>query len=191
MATTGRNVAVGVFDDRLHAEIAVEELVRAGFAPDQIGVVIPDAPPGIEAPHLPTGSLAREGAMAGATGGAILGAVLGTALSAVLLPGVGLALVGGFFMAALVGASGGILGALLGVGVQEEEAHAHAQAFHSGRSLVTVQAGDRYDEAVAILNEAAERRDPREEARIRARLADMAEDDTPPPGGGGVFVPQP
>jgi hypothetical protein len=176
----------------MHAEIAVKELTQAGFLPDQIGIVIPDAPAGIEAPHLPTGTLAEEGALAGAAGGAVVGAVVGMALTAAILPGVGLALVGGFLMASLAGAAGGsMLGALVGMGVPEEEAHAHAEAFHSGRTLVTVRAGTRYDEAVGILQRAAEQRDPREIARLRARLSEMAEDNEAPPSGAAAFVPRP
>jgi uncharacterized protein (DUF111 family) len=120
----------------------------------------------------------------------VVGALLGIALSVAILPGVGLALIGGFLVASLAGAAGGsVLGALLGMGVPEEEAHSHAEAFHSGRTLVTVRAGDRFAEAAAILDRAAEQRDPRENARIRDRLTDLAEEDRTPSG--GVFSPRP
>jgi hypothetical protein len=191
METSERKVAVGVFDDRLHTEMVVTELVKAGFESGQIGVVIPDAPPGIEAPHVASGSLAREGAVAGATGGAILGAIFGTALAGVLMPGVGLALVGGFLLVGLAGATtGSILGTLLGLGVPEEEARDHEQAFHSGRSLVTVHAGNRYGEAVAILDRVAQQGDPLAGARIRARIAEMGEDSVAPPPSGGAYMQQ-
>src|SRR5271166_3885442 len=59
--TTDRTTAVGDFDDRSHAHYAVEELQRAGFTAEQIGVVVPDEG-SIEVPPLPPGTKAGEGA---------------------------------------------------------------------------------------------------------------------------------
>ena len=42
MATSKkRNTVVGVFEDRQHANMAIDELKRAGFRDDQIGIVMP------------------------------------------------------------------------------------------------------------------------------------------------------
>jgi len=101
--------------------------------------------------------------------------------------------VGGLLAAALGGAvtggtGGGILGALIGLNVPEEEARHCAQQFHSGRCLVTVHAGDRYEEAVAILRRVAERP---EHHHTRHRRFDLTSDTDPGDGAGSVFVPRP
>ena len=91
--------------------------------------------------------------------GVVLGAVFGAALSNVVLPGIGPVIVGGLLAATLGGAavgaaSGGVVGALVGMSVPEEEARHFESQFHSGRTLLTVQAEDRHEEAVAILRRA-------------------------------------
>ena len=60
-------------------------------------------------------------------------------------------------MAATVGgaaagaAAGGLLGALTGLGVSEEDAKFYEGEFKAGRTIVSVRAAARYDEAVRIL----------------------------------------
>jgi len=51
------------------------------------------------------------------------------------------------------GAIGGLTGALTGMGVSKEDAAYYDQEFRSGRTLVTVDAGDRRAEAEAIMRE--------------------------------------
>ena len=46
---------------------------------------------------------------------------------------------------------GGIVGALVGMGIPEPEAQAYQREVEAGRHLVTVKANGRYSEAVAIL----------------------------------------
>ena len=63
---------------------------------------------------------------------------------------------GGLFAANLVkavggGAVGGIVGALIGLGIPEEDAHYYEGEFKKGKTLVTVHAADRASEAWAIL----------------------------------------
>jgi len=53
-------------------------------------------------------------------------------------------------------AGGGLLGTLIGLSVPEEDARAYEKEFHSGRTVVTVQAGDRAEVAEAILKRARE-----------------------------------
>jgi hypothetical protein len=193
MATTNRTTAVGVFADRTHAEHAVEQLRRSGFTPEQIGFVVPDAPSQVEVPPLDRGTKAGEGAATGLAAGAALGGLVGAALATVIIPGVGPVIASGLLAAVLTGAaagaaSGGMLGALIGLDVPEEEAHHYQREFHSGRSLVTVRAGERYDEAVAILQQAAEWQDPR--AHHAGRLAERNEGDTGDPGSDSVVAPR-
>ena len=192
MATKDRDTAVGVFTDFTHAEQAIEELRSSGFASDRIGFIADD-PAKMEAPPVESGTQAGKGAAVGATVGGVLGAALGLAVAAVVLPVAGPVIVGGLLAGALGGAvtggaSGGILGALIGLNVPEEEARHCEQQFHSGRSLVTVQAGDRYEEAVAILRRVAERP---EHHHTRHRTHDLSSDNGPGDGAGSVFVPRP
>ena len=46
---------------------------------------------------------------------------------------------------------GGLVGALAGAGIPEDEAHYYQGEFEAGRTIVTVEAGGRADEARAIL----------------------------------------
>lgn len=185
--------AVGVFPDRTRAEQAVDALLRAGFQPDQIGFLTPDAPQGVEPPPVDRGTKAEEGAAAGAVAGGTLGGLVGAALAAGMIPGVGPILAGGL-LAGVVGgaltglAGGGIVGALIGLEIPEEEAHRYEREFHSGRTLVTVRAGDRYDEAAAILRQAEEM--PETAGHHRASLSRLGAGDDEP-GTGTAFTPRP
>ena len=191
MSLTGRGVAVGVFADRSHAEYAVAELQRSGFTAEQIGFVVPDAPKGIEPPPLDPGTKAGEGVAAGVVAGGALGSLLGAALLTVAVPGIGPVLAGGLLAGILGGATvgaagGGILGALIGANVPEEEARHYEREFHSGRTLVTVHAGDRYDEAAAILNREAETPEAKLPGTARGRLTGSAGGDATD-GAGSAF----
>jgi hypothetical protein len=147
--------AVGVFKDRGQAESAVQDLRGAGFSQDQIGVAVrheEELP--MNVPTTPE-TKAPEGTLAGALTGGALGGLLG-AVAAGLIPGVGPFLGAGILAAAAGGAAagaaaGGLLGALIGLGIPEEEARYYHTEVESGRTLVTVKAGDRYEQAVDIL----------------------------------------
>jgi hypothetical protein len=78
-----------------------------------------------------------------------------------VIPGVGPVLTSGLLASALGGAltglaGGDLVGALIGLEIPEEEARGYEREFHSGRTIVTVRAGERYDEAAAILQQAAQ-----------------------------------
>jgi hypothetical protein len=96
-----------------------------------------------------------EATAAGVVGGGVIGGILGAA-AALLIPGLGPAIAGGILTAVLGGAAigavaGGLIGALTSMGVPENEARFYQDELQAGRTLVTVQAGDRYNEALAIL----------------------------------------
>src|SRR5947209_3606354 len=117
-ATSTQTVLIGVFAHRRQAQQYVEELKRAGFRDDEIGV----ATPGGEEPHL-----VEESAVAGAITGGAMGVFAGMALALGLIPGVGPVLLGGVLASILGGAAvgataGGMLGALIGMGIPEEYA---------------------------------------------------------------------
>jgi len=161
---TGRQTIAGLFPDRRSAERAIEELKRAGFHQQQIGVVIRDHERrGVEH-HRDTH--AAEGAVTGVLGGGVLGGVAGylLAIGALTIPGIGPVLAGGALAEALgvvagtaaVGAgigaaAGGLVGVLVGMGIPEEEAQHFERGFGAEEALVTVKAADRVMEALAIL----------------------------------------
>lgn len=154
---TQRVTAVGVFEDRQKAQQAVNELKRAGFREDQIGVAGREGETVTGAgDSLGTGSKVAIGAATGATAGAGIGALWGIGILAGVLPAIGPAIAGGTLAtilssAAAGAAAAGLAGALIGLGIPEDEAKYYESEFHSGRIIVTVRAENRYDEAVAIL----------------------------------------
>lgn len=162
MTTHQHTTAIGVFTERAQADRALEVLHNAGFTDDMIGFIQRDlrnADTGraaTDATKMPATADDKTGAAAtGAVGGGILGGLLGAA-AALVIPGIGPAIAGGILVTTLGGAAigavaGGLIGALTNMGIPEEEARYYQQELESGRTLVTVNAGDRYDEAVTIL----------------------------------------
>jgi len=154
--TNPRTTVVGAFDKRSDAERAVEELHRAGFSDDQIGFATRGGEAAAGSTTIEeTGSHAGSGAAGGLLTGGVIGGILG-ALAAGLIPGIGPVIAGGILTGVLGGAAagaaaGGLIGALGGMGVPEEEAHHYNREFEAGRTIVTVRAGDRHDEARAIM----------------------------------------
>ena len=151
--THGRTV-VGLFRDRNDAESAIRELKDAGFTDKQIGVAMRNPEEQRELIE-DTGSTAAEGAAVGAVSGGVVGGLIGL-LGSLLIPGVGPIVVGGVLASTLAGAgigaaAGGIIGALMGLGVPEADARHFDEGLRSGGVLVTVDAGDRIAEAIAIL----------------------------------------
>ena len=157
MKASQRSVVVGVFQDRSRAQQAVQELRNVGFSEDHIGVVTRDETTGKTKTAKGDGSYAGEGAAIGAAAGAGVGALWALGIAAGLLPGIGPAIIGGGMLASLLASAAtgaavaGIVGALVGLGIPEEEAKYYESEVHAGRTLVTVRADGRYDEALAIL----------------------------------------
>jgi len=157
MATATRTIAVGAFEDRQRAQQAVDELRRLGFREDQIGV----AARGDEHVEGATavgekGSKVATGAGIGAATGLGVGALWGIGILAGVMPVIGPAIAGGtlatILSSAVAGAAAaGLAGALIGLGIPEEEAEFFDQEFKEGRTIVTVKADGRYDQAMAVL----------------------------------------
>jgi hypothetical protein len=155
MAESERAV-VGVYDDRLAAERAVDALEQAGFSSDRIGFALrgDDVARGgmiVDA----EGTKDAKGAAAGAVTGGMVGGVLAAAAS-MLIPGVGPIMAGGilaaFFGGAIAGtAVGGILGAMSGLGLSEDEARFYERHFSEGRAIVAIRPGARVADAAEIL----------------------------------------
>ena len=151
--TTGRTV-VGMFRTRSNAEAASRDLKTAGFADEQIGVAMHEKDEQVDLLES-AGGQAAEGAAAGALSGSVLGGLIGL-LGSILVPGLGPIVVAGVLASTLAGAgigaaAGGLIGALIGLGVPEEDARHFDQGLRQGAVLITVDAGPRTNEAVAIL----------------------------------------
>jgi uncharacterized protein (TIGR02271 family) len=145
---------VGLFETRLCAERAVEELKAAGFDESKIGMVYRDA----EGHTVKTGTAdethAAEGAAVGAAAGA--GAAVLGSLAVSFIPIAGPILAVGPLAAALVSAAagaaaGGLAGGLIGWGIPEEDAAFYEKEVSSGRYLLTVDANGRAADARAAM----------------------------------------
>jgi hypothetical protein len=163
MTGAQRSLIVAVFNDHNEADRAVDELRRAGFRNDQIGMVSRDPNTG-KATTRPAkdkgvseGTGAAVGAVAGAVAGAGIGGAVALGILAGVIPGIGPAIAAGTLGVVLANAAGGaaiagVAGALIGLGVSEEEARHYEGEFKAGRTLVTVHnVGNRFDEAWNIL----------------------------------------
>jgi len=158
MATQQATV-VGVFPDRQQAQRAVRALRDAGFREDQIGLASSGQDSGTLSSDADTdseNSYAGEGAMTGLAAGAGVGALWGLGILSGVLPVIGPAIAGGTLgvllsSAAAGAATAGVAGLLAGMGVPKEEAEYYESEMHAGRSIVTVNAGDRRSEAFSII----------------------------------------
>jgi hypothetical protein len=156
---TSRTV-VALLPSRGAAEAAMRDLLEAGFREDQIGVAMRN--PQGDTASAGDGDVVRGAVEDGATKGAVSGGVVGGMvglLGSLLIPGVGPLVAGGVLASVLAGAgagaaTGGVLGGLIAVGATEEEVRHFEAGLSEGRALLTVDAGARTDEAVAILRRA-------------------------------------
>src|SRR5262245_60960590 len=115
MAERRRKIAVGVFRDRDHARQAVDELTRAGFRPDQIGVAARNedvrkareraARARRKAKEAP--AKWEGGAATGVAAGAGVGALWALGAAAGLIPAIGPVISGGILASVLASAAGG------------------------------------------------------------------------------------
>jgi hypothetical protein len=141
-----------VFANVSQAREAIDRLKDVGFPAERINLVmkstdeyVPQDVVAVTAKQDETSEAAATGALAGMGLGALVGlALVGTSI---VLPGVGLVLIGGPIAAALTGAglggaSGGLIGALVGAGVPENEASEHVPHITNGGVVVYVMADD-------------------------------------------------
>lgn len=159
-------MVLGVFTDRINAEVSISELEKHGFDPKDISIIMKDESGKVV---QGTGFNIAEGAASGAATGGILGGLTGLliGIGAITMPGVGAILIGGPIAAALgiTGAAatavsgavtgalaGGFVGALVGLGVPEEVARDYEEAIKQGAILIAVPTIDRNeDEAREIM----------------------------------------
>jgi hypothetical protein len=157
MVRTTACTVMGVFNTRGHAERAIDSLRHAGFSAEQIGVAAPGE--NLHQDESPTAKLektAEKGAVSGVVTGTFVGALAGTAIVTGLIPGIGpviaVGILAGIVGGAAAGAAlGGFAGPFVLLGLSEENAHRYGQELRQGRTLVAVQADDRWAEAAEIL----------------------------------------
>jgi uncharacterized membrane protein len=148
-------IVVALFLDQADAEQAINDLHEAGFINDDIGVAMHEG--GRRADSATSAESTAEGAAKGALSGGIVGGALGL-LGSLLLPGIGPIVAGGLLVTMLAGAglgaaTGGIIGALVNMGIPREVAEHFDRGFREGGVLVTVRADERAMEARAILRD--------------------------------------
>jgi hypothetical protein len=145
--------AVGVFANRFETENALLEIKSSGFPMDNVSVVGRNADPenkvaGVEV-QKSIDNKADEGAVAGAVTGGALGGVTGllVGLGTLAIPGVGPVILAGAAATALattlagtaIGAGGAsLLGALIGLGVPDNDAQVYSDLLEQGYYLVVV-----------------------------------------------------
>lgn len=140
-----KNVSVfGIYKNGALAEVAVDRIVAAGFAHNDISVLLPDTKSSRDFAHEKS-TKAPEGTTAGATAGGVVGGTLGllAGIGALAIPGLGPFIAAGPIMAALAGAGaggavGGLIGALVGMGIPEYEAKRYEGRIKEGGVLMSV-----------------------------------------------------
>jgi hypothetical protein len=122
----------------------VEDLRAAGFANQDISVLMPDKTGSRDFAHEQK-TKAPEGASVGAGAGGILGGAMGllAGIGTLAIPGVGAFVAAGPLMAALGGAAvgaavGGLAGTLIGLGMPEFEAKRYEGKIRGGNVLISV-----------------------------------------------------
>lgn len=158
MKKDARNLVAGVFYTRSEAEQAINDLRSAGFADDNIGMIARDSS-GRIVNERGGETMAGEGAAAGAVVGAGAGALVGLGVLTGTIPVIGPVLAIGTLGTILLNAAGGaailgLVGALIGLGIPEDDARYYESEIQGGRFLVTVDAGNRQTEAWSILHRA-------------------------------------
>ncbi|MBD2539295.1 DUF1269 domain-containing protein [Coleofasciculus sp. FACHB-SPT36] len=161
MVLTQPKRAFGVFSSLQDAEGAIQELKAAGFPMNQVSAINKESEP----VSPPPASKAQEGTTLGAIAGGAAGSVLGLALGLgtiaaipVLGPisiiGVAATALATTLTSGVIGATaGGLLGALTGYGIPDEQAAIYNDRIHHGDYFLIVEGTEaEVRQAEAILN---------------------------------------
>jgi hypothetical protein len=139
-----KTAVFGIYKTVGNAERAVGTLTSAGFANNDISVLLTDAQTTHDFAHEKN-TKAPEGTATGVATGGIIGGALGllVGLGTLAIPGLGPLLVAGPLVATLAGvgaggAAGGIIGALVGMGIPEYEAKRYEGRVKDGGVLLSV-----------------------------------------------------
>jgi len=149
-----KRIVVGVFRDLDLARAVVHDMAALNVPPDEISLisrVTDEHPLDPEMQETATVKDAKTGAVVGGFSGLLLG------LSPILVPGVGVALVGGWLFATLAGATlgsitGSFAGALIDMGMRAQVAHHYTEAVNRGETVVMVRTHPELeDEIIALM----------------------------------------
>jgi hypothetical protein len=143
MVVLERSIVVGVFTERGSADRAIEELQRAGFRNEQIRFEQQEATP--DRVVMPGGNVGGVPAGFGTTAGTP--APIITSDEPIRQGG----LIGSIKRLFAGRTDVHIVDDLVAMGVPEEEARYYQSEFELGHSIVTVEAGDRREDALVIL----------------------------------------
>jgi hypothetical protein len=142
--TSKKTAVFGLYPNVERAERAVDELVSASFASDDVSVLLADNQGSKDFAHEKQ-TKAPEGTTTGAAAGGTIGGTLGllAGIGALAIPGVGPFIAAGPIMGALAGigvggAVGGLVGALVGMGIPEYEAKRYEGRVKEGGVLLSV-----------------------------------------------------
>lgn len=138
---------IRVYDTFNQADRVVRELQSAGVASDSISLVAGDNSAQITSVE----DIATAGAGVGAAFGGGAGLLAGLGLLAI--PGLGPVVAAGWLVSsatcAVAGAAaGGLIGALVGTGIDETDAHVCAEIVRRGGTIVSVRADEPFEERI-------------------------------------------
>ncbi len=141
----GKNTVVyGIYQSRDTAELAVDQMLAAGFRNEDISVLLQDNAGTKDFAHEKA-TKAPEGTTTGALTGGTIGGTLGllAGIGALAIPGLGPFIAAGPIMGTLAGLGtgglvGGVIGALVGMGIPEYEAKRYEGRIKSGGILLSV-----------------------------------------------------
>ncbi|HXS15471.1 MAG TPA: general stress protein [Candidatus Saccharimonadales bacterium] len=159
---------LGIFDNRMDAESAIDDLEASGYQTRDISILMRDRNDAEFAKS--SGTIVADNTVTGAVTGGVIGGIAGLliGIGAIVVPGVGALLIGGPLAAALgaTGAAattvsgavtgvfaGGIIGALIGLGVAPEDAKDYEERIRNGGILVAVPAQTGQEEEVSAILE--------------------------------------
>jgi hypothetical protein len=142
---------IGLFEDTLHAEAAIERLHQAGFTNDQISLVSKDKLTVNDQAAIYDNQTSDLGGVVGSIGGFFLGAAAGAVVLAI--PGIGPAIATGVIGTVLATMVGGAVGATAGavagvklipalmdsLGVAEDDAGLFAEAIKRNGIVLAVE----------------------------------------------------
>lgn len=152
----------GLFDDRDDAANAVREIQAAGISKDEISIVTNGVEGQSEQRSAGDRTVDNNMAESGTGDGALIGGVLGggagllAGLGTIVIPGLGPLLGVGWLITTAIGAAvgasgGGLIGALVGAGVDNDDAQVYVDRIRTGGTLVAVRVADADVDAIAAI----------------------------------------
>lgn len=162
MSTATCQTTVGIFTSREAAEAAISELKRSGFSDHEIGLIHRDSQGTKKVRERKSKTVDKDDEAEAASGGAVTGAVTGLGIGTLvgagvlagIVPVIGPALFAGTLGVLASNAAGGaavagLVGALTGWGLSQDDAVYYENEVSAGRSIVTVTS-DRCEQAQQI-----------------------------------------